>query len=230
MTGTAVDYPPSVLVIKPKPKGSETPSESPAIPSKQVLASGIPIGMRLPNQQVINQASARACQLQPRLTSDGRFRILIFGGDISQSDILQRVNTLGAYLSEKLLPQYTSSQPWAEKKIPVLDCVIEVLLIHAAARDKIELLRDLHDVYHPLDKEFGYDYDKVFADGKDYMETGGKAYLGYEIDKERGCVVIVRPDQYISWIGDLEDVKEIECFFGNILIEQGDGSRAEINL
>jgi phenol 2-monooxygenase len=96
--------------------------------------------------------------------------------------------------------------------------VIEVLLVYCAPRANIELLRDLHHVYHPFDEELGYDYDKVFTDELDYNNVHGKAYVNYRIDKEKGCVVIVRPDQYVSWVGDLEDLKDMEEFFGRILV------------
>jgi len=76
-------------------------------------------------------------------------------------------------------------------------------------------------VYHPFDEEFGYDYDKVFVDEVSYGGVDGKAYENYGVSKERGCVVIVRPDQYVSDICHLEDEKEIEGFFGGILVPQG---------
>jgi phenol 2-monooxygenase len=207
ISGTIVDYPPSPLVIKSIPTVKIT--------SKQQLATNIPLGMRFPSYQVLSQAGSRPWPLQVRLLSDGRFRVLIFGGDIAQPASLSRVNKLGSYLQDELLPQYTYKDG---KKPTALNCIIDVLLVHCAPRASIELLRDLHDVYHPFDEEFGYDYDKVFEDEVSYGGVDGKAYENYGVSKERGCVVIVRPDQYVSHILDLEDEKEIEAFFGGILV------------
>lgn len=208
MSGTHVNYPPSPLIIKPMPPGT----------SKQHLATNIPLGMRFPSYQVLSQADKRPWPLQAHLISDGRFRILIFGGDISQPASLSRINKLGSYLQDELLPQYIHKNG---KKPTALNCIIDVLLVHCALRDSIELLCDLHNIYHPFDEEFGYDYDKVFVDEVSYGGVDGKAYENYGVSKERGCVVIVRPDQYVSHILDLEDEKEIEAFFGGILVPQG---------
>jgi len=208
MSGTVVDYPPSPLIIKPMHPDT----------SKQYLATNIALGMRFPSCQVLSQADKRPWPLQAHLPSDGRFRVLIFGGDISQPASLSRVNKLGAYIQDKLLPKYTHKDG---KKPAALNCVIDVLLVHCAPRASIEPLRDLHDVYQPFDEEFGYDYDKVFVDEVSYGGVDGKAYENYGVSKERGCVVIVRPDQYVSDICHLEDEKEIEGFFGGILVPQG---------
>jgi phenol 2-monooxygenase len=31
-------------------------------------------------------------------------------------------------------------------------------------------------------------------------------------------VVVLRPDQYVSWLGDLEDVKELDAFFSGFMV------------
>ena len=38
------------------------------------------------------------------------------------------------------------------------------------------------------------------------------------INKVRGCVVIVRPDQHVAWIGGLEDVDSFEKYFASFLL------------
>lgn len=30
--------------------------------------------------------------------------------------------------------------------------------------------------------------------------------MNYAVDKERGCVVVARPGQYVGYMGELEDV------------------------
>ena len=92
-------------------------------------------------------------------------------------------------------------------------------MIHSAPRKGIELL-ELHDVFHPLDEREGYDYGKVFVDDESYHEGHGEAYRGYGVDRERGCVVVVRPDQYVGWIGEVEDVVDLGGYFDGILIPQ----------
>jgi phenol 2-monooxygenase (NADPH) len=48
-----------------------------------------------------------------------------------------------------------------------------------------------------------YDYDRVFADDTSYHQGHGEAYARYNISATHGCLVLVRPDQYVSWIGGL---------------------------
>lgn len=91
------------------------------------------------------------------------------------------------------------------------------LSIHSAPRVEIELL-DLHPIYHPWSETEGWDYWKVFVDDLSYHEGHGHAYENYGIDKEVGCVVIVRPDGYVGHLGDLDDVKDIDAYFENFMI------------
>ena len=49
--------------------------------------------------------------------------------------------------------------------------------------------------------------------------NNGRTYEGYGIDRVRGCVVVVRPDQHIAWVGELEGVKGLEEYFARFLVE-----------
>lgn len=192
---------------------ARTPNSGDAASSKEALASNIKLGMRFPNHQVLNQSDARPWHFQQKLRSDGRFRIIVFAADITNLEQMSRVNRLGEELQTSLLPRYT---PKGAK----IDSVIDVLTLHAGDRTKIELL-DLHEVYHPFDKQTGWDYDKVYVDAPSHHEGDGKAYEGYGIDpKGKGVLVVARPDQYIGWIGELEDLDEIRKYFDGVLVSQ----------
>ncbi|POR38438.1 Phenol 2-monooxygenase [Tolypocladium paradoxum] len=84
--------------------------------------------------------------------------------------------------------------------------VVDVLLVHVAPREAVELLTDLHDVYHPFDNKLGWDYDKTFADGPSYHEGHGRTYEAYGVDVDgAGAAVVVRPDGYIGLVASLDD-------------------------
>lgn len=53
-----------------------------------------------------------------------------------------------------------------------------------------------------------------------YHEGHGHAYENYGIDSLRGCSVILRPDQYISWIGEMDDFDSMNKFFRGFMIDQ----------
>lgn len=55
-------------------------------------------------------------------------------------------------------------------------------------------------------------------DEESYYEGDSNAYEGYGVDKVRGCVVVVRPDQHVAWIGGSGDVDRLEEYFANFLM------------
>ena len=38
------------------------------------------------------------------------------------------------------------------------------------------------------------------------------------VNKTRGCVVVTRPDQYVGYVGELEDGADLEAYFSNVLV------------
>jgi phenol 2-monooxygenase len=198
-SGLSVDYPASALVAKPA--------------SAQGLAPGIPVGMRFNSFKVVNQSDARPRHFQELLKSDGRFRVVLFAGDVLDAAQKKRVD---AFCERLDAPEGFLRRATPEGEKP--DAVIEVLTVHAAKRADTELLRDFPEVLHPFDKRLGWDYGKVYVDEESYHEGFGDAYGNYGIDRTRGCVVAVRPDQYVGWVGELEDFDGLEAYFAGCLM------------
>lgn len=177
------------------------------IASKQELAAEIKVGMRIPSHKVLNQADARPWHLQELLRSDGRWRIIIFPGDLGIPENLARLTNL----CEKLDNKNSFLRRFTPQDLPV-DSVIEVLTVHAASRESVELL-DLPQILHPFTDIAGHDYWKVFVDDQSYHESHGNAYKSYGICSNRGAIVIIRPDQYVSWVGESNDYDSMDRFF-----------------
>lgn len=221
-SGLAVDYGASILVAKPgdsadQGDGTDVGPKVNGIQKfvcKQELASNIKLGMRFPSFQVLNQSDARPWHFGQFLKSDGRFRIIVLAGNLKDKKQWKRFQILGESLakSDSVIRRFTpSARP--------INSVIEILVIHSAPRREVELL-DLHEIFHPFDEKRGWDYEKVFVDDISYHEGHGEAYKNYGVDKESGCVVIARPDQYVGWIGELEDVRDLDQYFSGVLIPQ----------
>ena len=221
-SGLAVDYGASILVAKPGDSADQGDGTDVGpvvngihkVVGKQELASNIKLGMRFPSFQVLNQSDARPWQFAHFLKSDGRFRVIVFAGNLKNKTQWERLQGFGDSLAEpdSVIHRFTpSAKP--------IDSVIEILVIHSAPRLEVELL-DLHEIFHPFDEKRGWDYEKVFVDDVSYHEGHGEAYKNYGVDKENGCVVIARPDQYVGWIGELQDIKSIERYFSEVLISQ----------
>jgi phenol 2-monooxygenase len=61
------------------------------------------------------------------------------------------------------------------------------------------------------------DLYRVYVDDESYNYGHGQAYKTFGIDVQRGALIIVRPDQYVSMVTSLEDDDGVASFFQNIL-------------
>lgn len=209
-SGISVTYGPSIIVAGTG-SGDEaciadvTPKKG--LASKQHLAKNIPLGARMPSYQVLNQCDARPWHFQEILKSDGRWRVVVFAGDVTIPRQKERIEAIGKQLAHpEFFPRrFTpSSKP--------IDSVIEVLTIHSAPRHEVDLF-DFPEMLRPFSEENGWDYWKVYVDAQSYHEGHGQAYLNYGVDPTEGCLVVIRPDQHVSYIGGLEDLDAVDRFF-----------------
>ncbi len=208
-TGLSVNYASSPSIAKSANTDNDQASQS-------VLAKNIKLGMRFPSAQVLNQADASPWQFSRFLRSDGRWRIILFAGNIASTPQSIRIQNFCTNLSapEGLLRKYT---PLSQE----LDSLIEILTIHSSPRQHTNLL-DLPDLLHPFDKEVGWAYEKVFVDDWSYHQGHGKAYDKWGVDAEKGCIVVLRPDMYVGFIGDIEDIGGLEGYFSGLLVAKKD--------
>jgi phenol 2-monooxygenase len=223
----AVDYGASTIVAK---DGSTTDqgdgtdvrvSEKFQVKSNQQLATSLEIGKRIPSTKVLNQSDARPWHFQELLPSNGRWRIIVFTGDISQPEQKKKLESLGQAINEKS-SFYRRFNPPAAK----YDTVFEIFAVHTASR-KDTTIFDFPEVFRNYDEVEGWDYSKIYVDEESYHEGHGKIYEKFGISGE-GCAVILRPDQYISYVGPMEDVDAINKFFsGFMLSEAGSGEGAQ---
>ena len=68
----------------------------------------------------------------------------------------------------------------------------------------------------PTKGKFGLrDYEKVFSpdlkNGRDIFEMRG-------IDGDQGCLVIVRPDQYVAHVLPLDGFRELSAYFDAFMV------------
>ncbi|PSK34046.1 Ubiquinone biosynthesis monooxygenase COQ6, mitochondrial [Elsinoe australis] len=218
-SGLSVDYGRSMLIAKEgsaKEQGDGTEVESAAVKvvGNQALCKAASIGMRFPSFQVLNQSGARPWPFQVWLKSDGRYRVVLFAGNVKEPEQRQRV--------DKWCEEAEKSGSWLKKYTPAgatIDSVIEILTIHSAPRVDCNLLEDFPDLLHPMRPNYmGWDYNKVFVDDASYHDGHGEAYKNYGVDPVKGCVVAVRPDGYTGFIGELEDVEGLSNYFAGCLL------------
>jgi phenol 2-monooxygenase len=221
LSGVGVEYGPNALVV-PKREDDSLDSEAcsdldsskdPQRHARRSLASRISLGQRLPSFLVLNHAEANIVHVHSMLPADGRWRLLVLAGDISKPTQMARLKTLCERLdaASSILRTYT---PEGDKA----DAVIEVLTIHAAPRRKVELF-SLPELLRPFDPKLGYDYWKCYVNNNAGEEGDfDDAYAKWGVDKDEGCLVVIRPDQHVSLVCRLQDVEEVEQFFSTILV------------
>ncbi|RHZ44844.1 putative FAD monooxygenase [Aspergillus thermomutatus] len=196
MSGVKVTYAPNMLVASTEKSGD------------RALAKNIAVGMRIPSFPVVNQADGSTIPLLDVLPSNGCWRLLVFSGDLRRPGVWERLTSFAESFSQRSHLAHWHQTQKSRARGPRL----ETLLLHASPRTKINLL-DLPQIFHPFDDELGWDYWKTFADDDAYGPNSGKAYAGYGIDRNVGCLVLCRPDQHMAWIGSLDEVAGLDNYF-----------------
>ncbi|KAK7518441.1 uncharacterized protein IWZ02DRAFT_456610 [Phyllosticta citriasiana] len=123
------------------------------------------------------------------------FRILLFAGNMVAPAQSERVRAFCRALESGLLRTFTPPNI----ALNTSTAPLQVLTIHSAPREDVELLQHFPAILHPFDEQRGWDYERVWCDAPSYHEDG-----------ERGAVVVVRPDQVVAWVGDVEEAVAVE--------------------
>lgn len=190
--GFMTQYPPSMLVAEP---------------THQHLATGFPLGKRFKSAPVVRVADANPLHLGHQHRADGRWRVY-------------------AFADRPAAGERSALADWAEWMATSPDSPV---LAHARDGDALDALLDVKVVYQqrhvdvditavpalflPRTGPFALvDYEKVFAAHPDddvYDQRG--------VDRD-GCVVVVRPDQYVAAVLPLDATADLAAFFRRHLL------------
>lgn len=191
------------------------------------LASRLQIGRRMDSHPIYLHADGRRFESLDLLPLDGRWRVIVFAGDVSNATQMSLVNKVGAQLSKQngLLDRYASRHPAVEhpNSLAVSQPPIEVVLIHSGTTHSTDST-SFHQTFVPFDPRQGYQYDRVYA-AKGEAEPfcrpqTSDVYSGYNIDPQTGCMAVIRPDQHTAHVCDLDNVASLEMFFGGFMLPQ----------
>lgn len=189
--GLAVQYNESALIASPK---------------YQALATGEEIGRRFHSAPVVRVGDAKQMQLGHAAEADGRWRIYAFSGkdDTSLRD-----------LAEWLEKDAGSPVVRHTGKEEDIDAVIDVRAILQGTFDQIDY-SDMPSLLKPKTGKLGLmDFEKVFC--VDHKEAGN-IFDMRGIDRDQGCMIVVRPDQYIANVLPLDATHELAAFFEGFLL------------
>lgn len=176
----------------------------------QALARGEEIGRRFHSAPVVRLADAWRMQLGHVAEADARWRVYAFAGKADGSDAGSAMHRLADWLERD--PR--SPVVRHTRKGEDIDAVIDVRAVFQQTFDQLAYEK-MPSLLRPRTGKLGLqDHEKIFCvDHKgagDIFEMRG-------IDRERGCMVVVRPDQYVANVLPLDGYDELAAFFAGVL-------------
>jgi len=198
--GTATHYSPSILT------GEAT---------HQHLAEGFVIGTRFHSAPVIRLADAKPVHLGHVVKADGRFRIFAFAAAGDPASSGSAIRLLCDFLEESPgspLRKFT-------RRSEDIDSVIDVRAVFQQPHRQLAI-EDMPALLLPRKGRYGlHDYEKMFCTD---TKGGQDIFAMRGIDRSAGCMVVVRPDQYVAHVLPLDGLKQLAAFFDGFMLPQSD--------
>jgi phenol 2-monooxygenase len=188
--GFMTQYPPSMIV------GDVT---------HQRLATGFPIGKRFRSAAVVRVADGNPVHLGHHHRADGRWRLYAFADALpGGSSALSRWAEWFSATPASPLALFTPEGP--------IDSVFDVKVVYPGAHVDVDLGR-VPQLFLPRTGRYGLiDYEKIFA-----ADPTSDIFASRGIDP-LGCVVVVRPDQYVAHVLSFGATDELAEFFSGTML------------
>jgi phenol 2-monooxygenase (NADPH) len=196
--GTATHYGPSILT------GEDT---------YQHLAEGFAVGKRFHSAPVIRLADAKPVHLGHVVQADGRFHIFAFAGARHPAASGSTIRQLCDFLTdsqESPVRKYT-------RQGEDIDTVIDVRAVFQQTHHELAI-EAMPALLLPQKGRYGLrDYEKIFCAD---IKSGNDIFAMRGIDRDAGCMVVVRPDQYVAHVLPLDGYNELARFFDRFMLPQ----------
>ncbi|WP_284179694.1 FAD-binding monooxygenase [Rhabdaerophilum sp. SD176] len=193
--GTATQYRPSLLTADAR---------------HQALAPGFAIGTRFHSAPVIRLADAKPMHLGHVAKADGRWRLFAFADAEDDGRPEGGIGRLCGFLDSAASPVRRFTPARAD-----IDAVIDVRAIFRKPHRSLAIER-MPTFLLPLTGRLRLrDYEKIFCNDPADRQN---IFVNRGVDSRRGCVVILRPDQFVSALFPLDAHAEISAFFERILL------------
>ena len=194
--GTATKYKPSLITAKPR---------------YQHLAKGLVIGMRFHSAPVIRVPDAKPIRLGDAAKADGRWRIFAFADRQAPSAGSSRMRALCDFLVD-------SPQSPVRRYTPAegdIDSLIDVRAVVQQGHRELDLSA-MPQFLLPAKGRYGLrDYEKLYCPD---LKGNSDIFDMRGIDRHRGCVVVVRPDQYVADVMPLDAHADLSAFFDGFML------------
>ena len=198
--GTATHYGPSILTGEP---------------IYQHLAEGFIIGKRFHSAPVIRLADAKPVHLGHVVKADARFRIFAFAGAGNPAAPSSAIRLMCDFLLES---QASPIQKYTRRGGDI-DAVIDVRAVFQQAHRQLAI-EAMPTLLLPRKGRYGlHDYEKTFCAD---IRGGNDIFSMRGIDRQAGCMVVVRPDQYVAHVLPLDGYEQLTSFFDGFMLSQSD--------
>ncbi len=195
--GTAIQYYPSIITGEP---------------AHQHLADGLVIGMRFHSAPVIRIADAKPLHLGHVVEADGRWRLFAFADLGNPAAMGSAIRRLCDFLADDPGSPVRRHTP----EDADIDAVIDVRAIFQQSHHEL-VIGAMPPFLLPCKGRHSLrDYEKMFSAD---LKGGGDIFDMRGIDRERGCMVLVRPDQHVAHVLPLDAHAELTDFFRRFMIE-----------
>jgi phenol 2-monooxygenase len=177
----------------------------------QALASGMVVGRRFHSAPVVRLADAKQMQLGHIHEADGKWRIYAFAGKGDSSAPGSAIHKLADWLAnDPQSPIVKYTRPNDD-----IDAIIDVRAVFQQTFDQLAF-EEMPEFFKPKLGKLGLmDFEKIFC--VDHKGLGD-IYDMRSINREQGCMIVVRPDQYTATILPLDATQQLSDFFAGVLI------------
>jgi phenol 2-monooxygenase (NADPH) len=197
--GTATHYRPSLLCAEP---------------IHQHLAQGLAIGTRFHSAPVIRLADAKPIHLGHVLKADGRWRIFAFAAADDPAASNSGIRALCSFLGEA---QESPIRRYTPRDSDI-DSVIDLRAIFQQGHRELAI-GAMPSFLLPRKGRYGLcDYEKMYCPD---LKGGQDIYAMRGIDRRAGCMVVVRPDQYVADVLPLDGYGQLVAFFERFMLLVG---------
>ena len=170
----------------------------------QHLAKGFPIGMRFHSAPVVRLADGKPMHLGHVQQADARWLLLAFA---PRDDPMDALTALCAELG-----------PFVQRLTPKdhdIDSRIDLRAVLQGSHHDINIT-DLPPLLFPQKGQLDLrDYEKVFCP----YPAQGDIFDMRGVDRDTGCLVMIRPDQYVSTVLPLRDIASLKQFCAGLFSE-----------
>ncbi len=167
--------------------------------------------MRFHSAPVIRLADAKPMHLGHTVKADGRWRLFAFAASEDPAAPSSRLRALCEFLAESPKSPVRRHTPNDAN----IDSVIDVRAVFQQRHSELAIEAMPSFLLPPKGRHGLRDYEKMFCpdlkNRNDIFDLRG-------IDRDRGCMVVVRPDQYIAHVLPLDAYAELGAFFAGIML------------